>query len=175
MTRFMAGLGSNLGDREARLVGAVCLVVQRSDCRIESVSSLYGSAAVGFVDQPDFLNAAFCGRSSLAPDELLTLFKAVERTLGRRIRPHWHPREIDIDLLMYGERGDQVVVDPWIQVPHRELAHRRFVLEPLAEVAPRAHHPTLGRSIEQLLAQCPAHPPVWRQGPFPWIGESRTC
>jgi 2-amino-4-hydroxy-6-hydroxymethyldihydropteridine diphosphokinase len=171
----MAGLGANLGDRAAHLASAVYLVVQKSDCRLESLSSLYGSVPVGVTAQPNFINAVFCGRSSLHPPELLLLFKAVERILGRRTRPHWHAREIDIDLLMCGEHGEAVVDTPWIRVPHQQLANRRFVLEPLAEVAPKARHPMLDRSIEELLAHCPEYPPVWYKGPFPRIGELRTC
>ena len=145
MARAYIGLGSNLGDREAALRGALELL--RDD--VVAVSSFRETDPVGYLDQPRFLNAAAALETELEPRVLLERLLEVERELGRtRDGPRFGPRTIDLDLLLY---GDRVVDEPGLVVPHPRLAERRFVLEPLAELDPDLVVPGLGR-VRDLLA-----------------------
>lgn len=125
------GLGSNLGDRTASLNDAIrSLMLCLSDCRI---SGVYESAAVGFTDQPDFLNACCTGRTRLTPTELLSELQGLECSFGRNPGgPRYGPRTLDLDLLVY---GDRVVEKPGLILPHPRLRERAFVLLPFAEIA----------------------------------------
>ena len=144
MTRAYVGLGANLGDREdtirraAELLGAGRL------------STIRETAPWGVVDQPPFLNAVAELDTDLSPRALLERLLEIEGTLGRtRDGSRWGPRTIDLDLLLYGE---QTVDEPGLTVPHPRLHERLFVLEPLAELAPDAEVPGLGR-VRVLLAK----------------------
>jgi len=149
VTRAYVGLGSNLGDREALLRAS--LVALESDPAIEvvAVSSFRETEPVGYLDQPRFLNAVAALETTLAPRALLERLLAIERGLGRvREGPRFGPRPIDLDLLLH---GDAVVAEPRLTVPHPRLHERRFVLEPLAELAPALEVPGRGR-VDTLLA-----------------------
>ena len=141
------GLGANLGDRRGALTAALRGI--EPAVRVDAVSSLYETAPVGPQDQPAYYNAACRGATSMTPRALLDHVKAVERQLGRSEGPRWGPREIDIDILLF---GIEVVEEEGLTVPHLELANRAFVLAPLAEIAAHLLHPLLGKSIEELAA-----------------------
>jgi 2-amino-4-hydroxy-6-hydroxymethyldihydropteridine diphosphokinase len=137
------GLGSNLGDREALIRRAAELIGARR------LSSLLETEPWGYADQPMFLNAVAEVDTPLEPRALLDLLLDVERRLGReRVGPRWGPRTIDLDLLLY---GDRLIAEPGLVVPHPGLATRRFVLEPLAELAPTLKIPGNG-TVQALLA-----------------------
>jgi 2-amino-4-hydroxy-6-hydroxymethyldihydropteridine diphosphokinase len=142
-------LGSNLesrfGDRRANLLEAVRRVGELGEVR--SVSSFYETEPVGFVAQPRFLNAALVLETALEPPELMRGLLAVERAMGRERVVAKGPRVIDLDLLLY----DDVVMETGeLVLPHPEMQERRFVLEPLAEIAPGMVHPVLGLTVGEL-------------------------
>ena len=145
------GLGSNLGDREAAIQGALARL-EALGYRATRTSSLYLTEPVGGPPQGWFVNAVCDGETALAPEALLHACHAVEQELGRvRGEPNG-PRTIDIDVLFFGE-AIRHAPDPVL--PHPRLAERRFVLEPLVEIRPELVHPVLGKSARELLALCP--------------------
>jgi 2-amino-4-hydroxy-6-hydroxymethyldihydropteridine diphosphokinase len=145
------GLGSNLGDRETAIDGALERLRARG-FRATRRSSLWLTEPVGGPPQGWFLNAAAGGETALLPEELLEACLATEREMGRVRTVRNGPRTIDIDILFFGEeRRDR----PGLVVPHPRLHERRFVLEPLCEIAPGLVHPALGLTVAELLARCP--------------------
>jgi 2-amino-4-hydroxy-6-hydroxymethyldihydropteridine diphosphokinase len=126
-------LGTNLGDREDYLARALALLEAAEGVRVTGQSRVYHSKAWGVTAQPDFLNVCVKIETDLSPVELLAVCKQVERALGRQVRQRWGPREIDVDIvMMQGVDMDT----PQLTIPHRRLSQRRFVLEPLSELAP---------------------------------------
>jgi 2-amino-4-hydroxy-6-hydroxymethyldihydropteridine diphosphokinase len=119
--------------------------------RVIAVSSLYVTTPVGFVDQPDFVNAAALLEAELAPLQLLGALLSLEKTFGRdrRAFPPKGPRTLDLDLLLY---GGEVLLTPELTLPHPSMHERAFVLQPLAEIAPYLQHPTLRRTVGGLYA-----------------------
>lgn len=146
-TAFLA-LGSNIGDREANLREAVERL-DAGDIRVTRRSSLYETAPQELLDQPWFLNAVVAIETSLFPMQLLARVRAVERDMGRRRVIPKGPRNIDIDILFYARA---VIATAELEVPHPRLAQRRFVLEPLAEIAPDLRHPVTGKTASEMLA-----------------------
>jgi 2-amino-4-hydroxy-6-hydroxymethyldihydropteridine diphosphokinase len=140
------GLGSNLGDRQSNLASALRRL--QPLVRVEAVSSLYETKAVGPIEQPDFLNAAARVVTGLQPVALLRHVKAVEREIGRRLGEPQGPRPIDIDILLY---GTEIVDVGELQVPHPRMTERAFVLIPLADIANGVKHPVAGQAIEALM------------------------
>lgn len=151
--RVCLALGSNLGDREARLREAV-EGLRAGGVAIEAVSSLYETPPWGVVEQPAFLNIALAGVTALSARDLLALAKRIEAAAGRDFdAPRWTARPVDVDIaLIEGE----TVAEPELMVPHVLLAERSFVLVPLAEVAGTWVHPHLGVSIMALRDARPA-------------------
>lgn len=139
-------LGSNLGDKEKNLRRALLLLTQQG-VEVVRVSSFLSTEPYGVTDQPQFLNAVACVRTSLAPLALLDVLLATELAMGRVRLRHWGERNIDLDLLLY----EDVVLDtPRLRLPHPDMQNRDFVLLPLAEIAPELKHPTLQKTIYEL-------------------------
>lgn len=148
MARALLGLGANLGDRRANMLEALRRLGAAQ--RVTAVSSLYQSAALvpaGDPPGPDFLNAACEIETDQTPQELRAFVKDIEAQLGRAPAPRWAARVIDIDILLYGDAG---VRDDDLVIPHPAMMERHFVMVPLAEIAPDARHPVLGKAIGEL-------------------------
>jgi 2-amino-4-hydroxy-6-hydroxymethyldihydropteridine diphosphokinase len=144
-------LGSNLGDRDAHLRGAVsALAGLLTSIRI---SSFHDTAPVDVDPQPRFLNAAAVGLSALDPRRFLEALLAIEARYGRTRPKPGAPRTLDLDLILY---GDLIVSEPGLQVPHPRFRERRFVLAPLAEIAPELRDPVTGATVQELLAGLPS-------------------
>lgn len=144
-------LGSNLGDRLAFLRRAVEALDAMPMVEVRKISSLYETEPVGIKDQPDFLNAAAEIECAMSVREFWLRAKAIERAIGRRRSERWGPREIDLDIIYF---GSAVLDAPDLTVPHRERTKRRFVLEPIAELAGSFVDPVLGRTVQELLEAC---------------------
>jgi len=164
------GLGANVGDPEATLTEAVAALAALPNVRLRGVSRLYATAPVGVTDQPEFRNAAVALDVPAGPEpgtgatDLLARLKELERAFGRRRRRRWGPRELDLDLLVFGRarlaidrppdaRSIEADTDPskaarLLEVPHRDAGERLFVLAPLADLAPRLVPPGWHQTVE---------------------------
>jgi 2-amino-4-hydroxy-6-hydroxymethyldihydropteridine diphosphokinase len=156
-------LGSNLSSRFGAPADNLREAVRRlGDLgEVTAISSFYETDPVGLTDQPRFVNAAALLRTELSPLELLRSLLSLEHTMGRdrSTAPPKGPRIIDLDLLLYvGSGGSEVLQDPDLTLPHPALHERRFVLEPLTEIAPQLEHPVLHRTIGELYAELPPRP-----------------
>lgn len=143
-------LGSNVGSREKNLREAI----QRLETlgRVTEVSSFYETEPVEFTEQPWFLNCAVGLETEQPASELMRDILAIEREMGRQRLQKKGPRIIDIDILLF---GDEIVNTQLLTIPHPAMADRRFVLEPLAEIADQARHPVLKKTIGELLEALP--------------------
>ena len=150
MAEVYVSLGTNLGDKDNNLRTAVRLMQERIG-KVISLSSFYETAPWGFQSEHSFLNAAACIETRLSPEQLLLVTQQIERELGRTQKSSgnvYKDRLIDIDLLMYDNL--QIHSDPLV-LPHPLMTERRFVLEPLAEIASETIHPVTGKTIRELL------------------------
>ena len=148
--RSYVGLGSNLGERLGNLQAAVSLLAENADVTLLASSRVYETAPVGLTDQPPFLNTVVEALTTLSGRPLLDAVKRVERTLGRQSRERWGPREIDVDVLLHGATR---LEEPGLEIPHRRMWERLFVLAPLAELRPDLLGPDrrpIGEHVRQL-------------------------
>jgi 2-amino-4-hydroxy-6-hydroxymethyldihydropteridine diphosphokinase len=169
--RAYIGLGANVGDAEAALAAAVHALAALPDVRPRGVSRLYATEPVGVVDQPEFRNAVVALDVPAGPDPatgalaLLVALKGIERAFGRQPRQRWGPREVDLDLLVFGRHRveverpqagrstDSAKAHLPLVVPHAEARHRLFVLAPLADLAPRLVPPGWGETVATAAAR----------------------
>jgi 2-amino-4-hydroxy-6-hydroxymethyldihydropteridine diphosphokinase len=160
--RAYVGVGSNLGDRWAHLLQAARGLGSSPRVSVLRGSTVYENAPVG-PPQPDYLNAVLELDTRLTAAGLHQLMRLVEEGAGRVRGERWGPRTLDLDLLLF---GDEVIDVPGLRVPHPELAGRRFVLAPLAELCPELAVPGAGATVAALLAACPPHE-MRAAGPYP--------
>lgn len=147
-TTVYLSLGSNMGDREQYIKNAVKALRDEPSIRHVRVSDLIETEPYGYTDQPAFLNAAVELQTLEDPERLLGICQKIEEEGKRERTIHWGPRTIDLDILLF---GTEVVQTERLTIPHREMHKRRFVLEPLAQLAPWVQHPVLGERIVELL------------------------
>ena len=150
-------LGSNVGDRVAHLRDAIARL--ESIGRVVSVSSFYETEPVEVTDQPWFLNCAVGLETALTAEQLMARLLQLEQERGRRRIQKKGPRTIDIDILLF---DDLILDSPDVTIPHPAMQKRRFVLEPLAEIAAEARHPGIKKTIRELLEELPAGQSVRR-------------
>jgi 2-amino-4-hydroxy-6-hydroxymethyldihydropteridine diphosphokinase len=154
-------LGSNLGDREANLQAALQRLAALGE--VVAVSSIYETEPVDFARQPWFLNCAAALATEKMPKQFLAALQAIEKRMGRQRTQPKGPRIIDLDILLF---GNSIVDTPRLTIPHPALHQRRFVLEPLAEIAPEQRHPVFKRTVRELRDALPAGPPAVRKLPI---------
>ena len=140
-------LGSNLGDREQYLCGALKLLTDEPDIIVEEASKIIETEPYGPVKQGNFLNACAHLRTICEPEELLSIMQNIENMAGRKREVHWGPRTLDLDLLFY---DDIIMGTDFLCIPHPEMEKRSFVLDPLAEIAPYLRHPISKKTILQM-------------------------
>lgn len=145
-TMVYLSLGSNIGDRAMNLREAIERLGELG--RVAAVSSLYETEPVEFTEQPWFLNCVVELETSLTPVQLLAGILEIEKQMGRYRGKKKGPRNIDLDVLLY---GDRIVDSPELTIPHPAMEERRFVLAPLAEIAPEVTHPVCKKSVRELL------------------------
>jgi 2-amino-4-hydroxy-6-hydroxymethyldihydropteridine diphosphokinase len=161
MSTAYLSLGSNMGNCAANIAQALDLLRKRG-VQVVRQSSLYETEPVDLLDQDWFLNCVVEIETELMPDELIQVLLEVEKSLGRERRIPKGPRVIDIDILLY---GNQFVRSAELKIPHPRMTERRFVLAPLAEIAPALQHPVFKRTIAELLALTPDQSEVRRYDP----------
>lgn len=146
MTRAAISLGSNLGDRLGTMRQAVMFLEERG-LHIGYSSDVFETPPWGIETQPRFLNACVLAETEMTPRELLELLLNIENVLGRVRRFRWGPREIDLDLIFF---GDRVMNEKDLILPHPQMHRRAFVLLPLAQIDPDWRHPVLGKSVKEM-------------------------
>ncbi len=148
MTTVYIALGTNVGDREHNLREALCLLAE-AGIHILKISSIYETEPVDYLEQAWFLNAVLEAQTDLPALDLLHKLRAIELAMGSKKAFAKGPRLIDLDLLLY---GNDAIATPELQVPHPRMLQRRFVLVPLAEIAPNVRHPSWPATAQLLLA-----------------------
>ena len=150
--RAFIGAGANLGEPVHQIRLAQDALQKSPGVEFLGASSLYRTQPMGPVEQSPFINAVFALEPEIGPHDLLSLLLEIEQNMGRVRKERWGPRVIDLDLLFFGE---EIIKGPGLEVPHPRLHERRFVLAPLAEIAPGFVHPVLQKSVSELLAGLP--------------------
>ncbi len=160
--KALIGIGSNLDLPAENCLKAISILSKSKEVRVASQSSLYESEPIGNPDQPWFVNAAVEIQTNLNPEELLQYLLNIENQLGRIRKEKWGPRIIDLDILDY---EGQIINSSTLTLPHPEMAQRRFVLEPLSEIAGATIHPLKNKTIADLLKEQPNFPIVKKYSP----------
>lgn len=142
------GFGSNIGDRLGHIRNAVRALSKTEGITLQEISSIYKTDPVGYEAQAHFLNGVAAIQTDLPPLSLLHTLKDIETAVGRQHRIRWGPREIDLDILIY---GDMCLQTEKLVIPHPEMHLRRFVLVPLVEIAPNLMHPVFQATVQTLL------------------------
>lgn len=146
-TKVYVGVGSNIGNRRKYIDDAFAGIRNNRYCKHAYMSSIIDTEPVGYTKQDNFLNGVICFETLYSPGELLDFLHRLEDE-GKRTREiHWGPRTIDLDILFY---GNEVIQTEDLIIPHKEMTNRRFVLEPLNEIAPFLIHPVLGKTVSRL-------------------------
>jgi 2-amino-4-hydroxy-6-hydroxymethyldihydropteridine diphosphokinase len=148
MITVYIALGTNVGEREANLLQALRLLPE-SGVHIRRVSSIYETEPVDYLDQEWFLNMVLEAQTELDALDLLSALRVIEARMGSKKAFAKGPRKIDLDILLY---GNETIDTPELQVPHPRMLERKFVLVPLAEIAPNLRHPTWKSGVAHLLA-----------------------
>lgn len=148
-TAYIA-LGSNMGEKQQYLDGAVKALDTWEGCHVERTSSWLVTPPYGVTDQDDFLNGCLELKTLLSPEELLEALHEIELDAGRERIIHWGPRTLDLDIIFY---DDLVLGTDTLCIPHAEMHKRDFVLKPLHEIAPYKHHPCNGKTVRQMLEE----------------------
>ncbi len=156
MITVYIALGTNVGEREANLLQALRLLPE-SGVHIRRVSSIYETEPVDYLDQEWFLNAVLEGETELDALDLLSALRVIEARMGSKKAFAKGPRKIDLDILLY---GNETIGTPELQVPHPRMLERKFVLIPLAEIAPNLRHPSWKSGVAHLLAASADHSAV---------------
>ncbi|WP_089971888.1 2-amino-4-hydroxy-6-hydroxymethyldihydropteridine diphosphokinase [Lihuaxuella thermophila] len=146
MVTAYLGLGANLGDRQSQLRQAIERLNQTPGIRVTRLSSVYETAPVGYLDQPNFYNLVAEVKTTLTPNALLSVILQIEQKLHRVREVRWGPRTIDIDILLYGDRA---IEQDELQIPHPRMKERAFVLVPLSELAGNKIIPGTDQTVEQ--------------------------
>lgn len=149
-TAYIA-LGSNIGDKQRYLEEAVRRMDELPDSKVVRCSRFYVTPPYGMVEQDDFLNGCLELRTLSTPEELLESLHEIEKQAGRERVIHWGPRTLDLDILLY---DDLVLEQDELCIPHVEMHKRKFVLEPLHEIAPYKRHPIYGKTVREMLEEC---------------------
>jgi 2-amino-4-hydroxy-6-hydroxymethyldihydropteridine diphosphokinase len=162
-------LGSNLGDRIGYLQKAIRALHAHEQIQVLALSPVYETQAVGYVDQPDFLNLVVRLKTSLPPRSLLHVCMRIEKENGRTRDIQWGPRTLDLDILLY---GSEMIDEPELIIPHPRMCERAFVMVPLCDLVPTLVHPVCGKTVRELLQDVPG-----KEGVFPctmirWHEES---
>jgi 2-amino-4-hydroxy-6-hydroxymethyldihydropteridine diphosphokinase len=144
-------LGSNLGDRLQYLKKAIRKIKESDKISIKKISSVYETEPVVCENQPQFLNLVLEAQTSLAPLPLLERLLSIEKEMGRKREEKWGPRNVDVDILLY---ADQIVKSDRLAIPHPRMHQRKFVLVPLAQIAPQTLHPLLKKNVKEILESC---------------------
>ncbi|ETR69954.1 MAG: 2-amino-4-hydroxy-6-hydroxymethyldihydropteridine diphosphokinase [Candidatus Magnetoglobus multicellularis str. Araruama] len=148
--RAYMAVGTNMGDRKANCLNGIKAFVQATEADLIAQSQLYQTEPLYVEDQQWFINAVFVIQTKRPPLELFHIAKRIETEFGRDLsEQRYGPRVLDLDILLV---DDMVVQTPQLIVPHPRLHERRFVLQPLSEIAPSLHHPVLNKSIQELLS-----------------------
>ena len=147
MARVFLSLGTNIGNKKENLRTALRLL-EENGVKAAHLSGLYATEPVGVKNQPDFLNLCVETELDMAPEKLLSVIKKIELAMGRIREGHWGPRIIDIDILFY---SNIIIKSPGLVIPHPEISVRKFVLEPLSEIAGDLVHPVNKLTVKELL------------------------